>query len=532
MILSRAMASSAIRRFSFQSNEKSNPLRLARPQCMAFAVACLVAPGCGRTTIEEPRDGASSLDAESPPTVLSCQDDQLLCSDADRNLCVDPMTHPQHCGDCGIACVDGQSCAQGICQTEKGCDLAQRVSHQELAATTLAAVECADFDGDGWKDLVVTAVNPFVAGTPRIRFGLGGGKLSAPVRVGLPSVSAAGHFGITKGDLDRDGVVDLVMHDTVTDSMSARFGRGDGTFEGLANSDIVPDRCLRRLPEHSRRSTRVGGPFVFDVDRDGFPEVVQQFACDVDTVPEMGRQIAYNDIVAWDVGRGGESGWCGSIINLPLDEDHALLAVADLNNDYATELVMSGKFGEPDLVDGHGYIGVPRNQDYVAYASTDFRLHGRPLHAAVADFDGDARLDLAVVSSDEGSDETGGWLTLFLQDHSEFVQIAPIPLTQIGEYPLRNGTIVGDFGVVTAEVNGDDKPDLVTFNADMSDVTLFLGKGDGTFEVKSARVGQPLGVAFGILPCDLDGNGRDELLVQASSTSIVIAVETLQIVCE
>jgi hypothetical protein len=406
------------------------------------------------------------------------------------------------------------------------------VSHQELAVTTLAAVECAEFNRDGWKDLVVTAVNPSVAAAPRIRFGVGGGKLSAPVSVGLPSVSAAGHFGIAKSDLDRDGVFDLVMHDTVTDSMSVRFGRGDGTFEGLLNSDIVLGRCLPTLPRNSHRSTRVGGPFVFDLDRDGFPEVVQQFARNIELGVGLGRPIAYNGIVGWNVGRGGESDWCDLITYEPLDEDHGLLAVADLNNDYVTEMVMSGKVGKPDLVDGQGYIRVPSGQSVGGNASTDFRLRGRPLHAAVADFDGDARLDLAVVSSDEGSDEPGGWLTLFLQDHSEFVQVAPIPLSQIGEYPLRNGTIAGDFGVVTAEVNGDDKPDLVTFNADMSDVALFLGKGDGTFEIKSARVGQPLGVAFGILPCDLDGNGRDELLVQASSTSTVIAVETLQTVCE
>jgi len=42
-------------------------------------------------------------------------------------------------------------------------------------------------------------------------------------------------------------------------------------------------------------------------------------------------------------------------------------------------------------------------------------------------------------------------------------------------------------GVIAVDFNGDDKVDLATANYDSDDVSVLLGKGDGTFEAQARR---------------------------------------------
>ena len=112
-------------------------------------------------------------------------------------------------------------------------------------------------------------------------------------------------------------------------------------------------------------------------------------------------------------------------------------------------------------------------------------------YAAVADFNGDGKPDLAVTLPDNDS------VTVLLGNGDG---------TFTGHTPI---TVPYVFAIATADLNGDGIPDLVTANPGSSNLTVLLGKGDGTFSPGSTvgTAGQPTWVTVG----DFNGDGIPDL---------------------
>ena len=102
------------------------------------------------------------------------------------------------------------------------------------------------------------------------------------------------------------------------------------------------------------------------------------------------------------------------------------------------------------------------------------------------------------------------------------------PMFSRGEsYTAGNGS----FGITVADFNGDDKLDLALPNIYSNDVSVLLGKGDGTFRAAvNYEVGPPIstigfGGAVGIVPGDFNRDGKSDLAVAnniANATSILL----------
>ena len=91
--------------------------------------------------------------------------------------------------------------------------------------------EIADFNHDGWTDVVVngsrlgTQPGP---GVLAIMLGKGDGTFGSPIHPYNNVVFGAGGFAV--GDIDRDGNPDLIMRVSDTDPLLIFYGKGDGTF--------------------------------------------------------------------------------------------------------------------------------------------------------------------------------------------------------------------------------------------------------------------------------------------------------------
>ncbi|MFQ5665160.1 MAG: FG-GAP repeat domain-containing protein [Candidatus Binatia bacterium] len=86
----------------------------------------------------------------------------------------------------------------------------------------------------------------------------------------------------------------------------------------------------------------------------------------------------------------------------------------------------------------------------------------------------------------------------------------------------------GPHGVVAADLNGDGLPDIVTANAGSSNVSLLLGRGDGSFvrlEPISIRINELFVVDLrAVAVADLDGDGIPDLVLGCENSCASVFV--------
>ena len=172
--------------------------------------------------------------------------------------------------------------------------------------------------------------------------------------------------------------------------------------------------------------------------------------------------------------------------------------IGDMNNDRKLDLVVSLARERAITVlegKGNGQFGAALGTTTVADTPSDM---------ALGDLNGDGKLDVAVSSHDSYG------VMLLIGNGKGGLSVDKTFLMKQGQHPHTHGLAVAD-------MNRDNKLDLITCNNDDNDISLALGDGRGNFTRASQAF--PVGPSpypFGV--GDVNNDGSPDIVATASAT--------------
>jgi len=317
------------------------------------------------------------------------------------------------------------------------------------------SVAVGDFNGDGKLDLVVADSGDRPNGVVSVLLGNEDGTFQLP----LPTSVGHAPFNIAVGDFNGDGKLDLAVSDfgnTAPGDFGATYvliGKGDGTFQPPV-----------ALSAGENPVTLVAADF----NGDGRLDLAVADQHDPSTIDHGGVSIL--------LGNGDGTFQAAQFVGISWFPTS--ITAGDLNGDGKPDLVLSGfvsAFGLSSNVlnvmlgDGSGNFTL---QSFtVGRTTSGSGADIFPLSVAIADFDGDGKVDVAEINGKSVSilrgngDGTfqGQLLSLILGD--KFFQ---------GQLFFTSGT--DPFALCVGDFNGDHKSDIAVANLTSDDLTILLNR--------------------------------------------------------
>jgi hypothetical protein len=281
------------------------------------------------------------------------------------------------------------------------------------------------------------------------------------------------------GDFNSDGNEDVVTANFSGNNVSVLLGNGDGTFRPPV------DYATQVAPT----SVAVG-----DFNGDGKLDLVVTNLCGGDKNCESRGTVS--------ILLGNGDGTFQPRKDYGVDGYHPIsIAVGDFNGDHKMDLAVANFCGEdPTCEQGPYKVSILLgNGDGTFQKPLTFKTGRSPSAVAVADFNGDGRLDLAVTN--EGDNTVSIMLGKGDGTFRQHVDYA---------------TGAAPSSIAVGDLNRDGKADLAVADsalrsAQSSSVSVLLGNGDGTFQahVDYAAGDDPLSVEV----ADLNGDGKQDLVL-------------------
>ena len=350
--------------------------------------------------------------------------------------------------DASVSAGDGGAAPHFACASDAGFGFAQDyLGGNTTAAETYLAV--GDFNGDGITDVAVACID----GTVNLFQATAAGKWGTPVVYD----AGLGHVYVTTADLEKAGRTDVLTLDNVGNRVLIYKTSVGTSLTGVASASYPTGTSPTRLA-------------VADFNGDGTLDLAVTNAAD-GTVGTL-------------LGQSG--GTFASMVASPAGADPTGLAVGDFNGD-----------GKPDLAVtnlGQGTVSVLLGVGDGTFSSpATYPVGSSPLTVAVGDLRHAGRQDLVVANSQSNT------LSVLLGDGAG--SFAPAVSLKTDQNPEA---------VSIRDLNGDGVLDLAVANAGPTyDLTVFRGKGDGTFTLFSHYPVQP--APFNVVAASIVDGGAPNL---------------------
>lgn len=329
----------------------------------------------------------------------------------------------------------------------------------------------ADFNSDGRLDFVVADMR---GKNIQVYLNQGGGNFSAPV-ITTQSDPTLAEGPLVVGDFDEDGKKDLIVFPypiaggTLVPDTIFYSGNGDGTFTQRS-----------KIPKTGWFFAAIAA----DLNQDSHLDLLSG---------SNPGTIAYGD------GHGSFTVQSYSAITLASRG----FTLGDLNNGGTPEIILTSAVNSPPS-NAVLLLLAPSFQSGLIIT----RSLLAPESIATADFNGDGKLDLLIGGGSSAAQGGGPAFATVLLGKGDYTFPTGTNL------PIPNSPTLGDAHTAIADVNNDQKPDVVVADQGTNTLSIFLNDGTGTFPQTTPDFTAELPQSVGQLQtADFNGDGLPDIIV-------------------
>ena len=381
-------------------------------------------------------------------------------------------------------------------------------------------VAIGDLDGDGHLDIVVANYGIDNVG---VLLGYGNGTF-ATIQTYSTGVRSR-PISVTVADLNQDNQLDIIVANYDANNIGVLLGLGNGTFEnqntfpidhysspywiitGDFNNDNQLDIATALGNEYvgvlfGYKNGNFSKTAIYSVGFGSLPSCVDIADFNNDNISDIVVTHFGTGRIVVLFGMGDERFLLGGLYSTGSGSGPYAVAVYDFNNDGRLDLAVAN-YQSNNIALLLGHDSEPFGS-IILYGSRDI---SRPHSVAIGDFNTDGRLD--VVLANYGSDNV---CILFGSGDGDFNSIKII----------ANKTGSRPYFVVATDINNDQYMDIIVSYSESDQIAILLGSDTGTFPNQMTYSTGYRSRPYTIAIADLDKDNKLDIIVANSGTSNIL----------